>query len=334
MKKPVTIVVTQLEYEKGKVVFVSAEKEGLVCIPVPKDEIRIAESVRKYNARHAILGDEMYTNELYHSLSRGGVLARFGVGYDGIDLSLASSRMLFCTNTPGVLEESVAELTIALIVSGARHISELSDNMRKGVFSPILGIELRGKKLAVIGCGAIGCKVASIASAGFGMIVTGCEVRDMDVNAMKRDCGFTSITRDFTKAVSNADFVTLHIPSTPETFHFINSDRLSMLPDKAWLINTARGAVVDENALYDALETGIIRGAALDVFEKEPYIPMNPAKDLRTLPRVILTPHAGSSTVEACHRVAERVLLNITHAERKEYQKMNLLNPAVLENLK
>ena len=104
------------------------------------------------------------------------------------------------------------------------------------------------------------------------------------------------------------------------------------MPQKAWLINTARGAVVDEAALYDVLVSGKIRGAALDVFENEPYAPVTPDKDLRTLPNVIMTPHIAASTSEASKRVAERALRNIMLAEQKEFENMDLLNPEVLLN--
>ncbi len=328
----IIVLVTQGVYEKGKAVFDCADEEGLVCMPVPSCETELVATVRKYDARHVILGMEKYTRRLYDVLPKGAVLARFGVGYDNIDLKYATEKGLFCTNTPCVLEDSVAEITVALMLSAARHIPEMNENTRKGLWTIKKGVELHGKRLSVIGCGQIGCTVARIVSAGFGMEVIGCEIRDVDEESMKHEYGFSAIMKDFSEAVTDADFVTLHIPSIPDTYHFINNDSLKAMPRKSWLINTARGAVVDENALYNALESGTITGAALDVFETEPYAPVDSAKDLRMLPNVIMIPHVGSYTVEASRRMAERALRNIVLAERKDFEKMDLLNPEVLSD--
>jgi len=334
MDGKIIVVVTEFEYEKAREVFEGATEAGIVCIPAPKEEDELAAAIRGNNARHVVLGVEPYREELYDSLPRGGVIARFGVGYDAIDIPKATRHGILCVNTPGVLEESVAEYTFSLILSAARHLQELDFSVRNGSWAPRQGTELRGKRLAVIGCGLIGGSVTKIASAGFGMEVVGCDIRYMDKEAMKREFGYSDIARDFAEAVADADFVTLHIPSTPATRHFINTKRLSLMPEKAWLINTARGAVVDESALYDALESGSISGAALDVFENEPYTPVERGKDLRNLKNVIMTPHVASSTVEACNRVAERALANIRLAEKKEYENMDLLNPEVLLELR
>ena len=132
----------------------------------------------------------------------------------------------------------------------------------------------------------------------------------------------SKLTTDFADAVHGAHFVSLHLPATPETRDFLNRDRLALLAADAWLINTARGAVVDELALYDALTSGRLAGAALDVFAREPYVPVDPARDLRRLPNVILTPHVGSHTTEANHAMARRALRNIELAERGEIEAM------------
>jgi phosphoglycerate dehydrogenase-like enzyme len=333
MDTNVTIAVTQPEYEKGKTVFEQAAEEGLICLATPREEAKLAAAIREQGARHAILGVEQYVERLYDALPRGGVLARFGVGYDSLDLPRATERGLLCVNTPGALDDSVAEHTLALMLSAARHVPVLNERTRQGTWVASMGAELRGKQLAVIGCGPIGCRVARCAAFGFGMEVIGSEVRDVDAESMKREFGFAAITKDFAEAVRHADVVSLHIPGTPAMRHFVDGVRLAEMPSKAWLINTGRGVVVDEAALFDALESSAIRGAALDVFEAEPYVPVDPGKDLRTLPNVIMTPHVASSTVEACGRMAARTLQNIRLAERKEYREMDLLNPEVLHHL-
>jgi len=165
------------------------------------------------------------------------------------------------------------------------------------------------------------------------MRVVGCEVADVDAPRLQRESGFTSVVKDFEEAVRGADFVSLHIPSLTATRHFLGTERLRLLPAGCWVVNTARGAVVDETALFDALAGGRLAGAALDVFEHEPYVPVAPAKDLRTLPNVIMTPHISSSTREACDRMASRALRNIQLAEAGTYDQMDPLNPQVLVKL-
>src|SRR5262249_15037645 len=141
---------------------------------------------------------------------------------------------------------------------------------------------------------------------------------------------FTRLTGDDEDAIRGADFVSLHLPATPETKHFIDARRLSWFQPHAWLINTARGAVVDELALHQALVSGRLAGVALDVFDREPYSPIDPHHDLRQLENVVLTPHVGSSTRAANERMALAALRNIALAEAGDFAAMNLLNPEVL----
>lgn len=327
----IEIAVTELEYRKAKSVFDSAGAKGFHCVSAPASEVELAAFVREHNIAHAIVGVETYTGALYDALAEGGVLARFGVGHDTIDKRRATKAGLFCTNTPGALDDSVAEYTLALMLAAARGLPGLVRDTQAGGWEPIVGAELRGKTLAVIGCGPIGCRVAEIAAFGFKMHVIGCEIRTVDAEIMRKQHGFAEIVADFADAVRNADFVSLHIPSSRATEHFINRDRPAQLRANAWLINTARGAIVDEQALYDALTERTLAGAALDVFENEPYRPVDPEKDLRTLPNVIATPHVASSTQEACNRMAEQALANIVLAGNGQHQRMNLLNPEVLQ---
>ena len=141
---------------------------------------------------------------------------------------------------------------------------------------------------------------------------------------------FASVSTDYAEVARNADFVSLHIPGSPDNAQFMNAERLAALPARAWLINTARGAVVDEPALHDALASGRLAGAALDVFAREPYQPARADRDLRTLPNVILVPHIGSNTVEANRRMAGRALRNIRLAIDGELAAMDLINREVL----
>lgn len=328
------VVVTDLEYRKAQKVFLAAQSDALHCVPAPAGEAELAAAIRQAKAKYAIIGVEPYRGEVYEALGRGGVLARFGVGHDGVDKNLASQRGIICTNTPGALDDSVAEHAINLLLAAARWTVPTAAGAKAGQWNPILGRELAGKTLAVIGCGPIGRRVGQIAAFGFRMNVVGCELLDVDKEQMHRECGFDSVTKDFAQAVAQADFVSLHIPSVTATRYFMNRERFGRMPAKAWLINTARGAIVDESALYEALVAGMIAGAALDVFEREPYVPVDPDKDLRTLKNVIMTPHVGSTTQEACDRMATQALQNIRLAEAGRYEEMNVLNPQVIAAIK
>ncbi|MFO1500458.1 MAG: NAD(P)-dependent oxidoreductase [Verrucomicrobiota bacterium] len=327
---PIKIGVTEPEYGKAKHIFTQALERGCHCLPLAADEERLAEEVAQGRIQHVIVGVSRYGGGLYQSLPQRAVIARFGVGHDGIDKSLATEHRLLCTNTPGVLDDSVAEHAFGMLLTLARQSSLLAARMAAGEWSPRMGIEVAGKTLAVIGCGRIGCRLARIATRGFGLKAVGLRKQAAPAQHLCEAFGFDRIVTDFAEAVHDADFVSLHLPGGPETLHYLNSSRLAQLPDGCLLINTARGSVVDEVALFDALEHGPISAAALDVFETEPYQPRAKQKDLRCLPNVIMTPHIGSSTREACERMAARALWNIQLATEKRYAEMDLLNPAVL----
>jgi lactate dehydrogenase-like 2-hydroxyacid dehydrogenase len=328
------VVVTDLEYRKAQKVFSAAAASGLECVAGPAGEAELAALAGRLGIKYLVVGVEPYRGPLYEALPRGGVIARFGVGHDGIDKALATQRGILCTNTPGALDDSVAEHAINLLLAAARGTITAAGGVKVGQWVPTVGRELAGRTLAVIGCGPIGRRVAQIASTGFRMRVVGCELLDVDAEAMRREFGFARITKDFGDAVADADYVTLHIPSVTATRYFINRERFSRMPAKAWLINTARGAIVDETALYEALVAGMIGGAALDVFEREPYCPVDPDKDLRTLRNVIMTPHIGSSTQEACDRMATQALQNIQAAVENRHDRMDILNPQVVASLR
>jgi len=212
------------------------------------------------------------------------------------------------------------------MLSAARNLTIHDEGTRSGLWLPKTGIELHGKRLAIIGAGSIGSRVARIAAFGFGMTVIGSEIREIDWEEKRRQYGFQKLVKDFGEAVEDADFVSLHIPSNTSTRHFINIERLNMMTKRSWLINTSRGEIVDEEALFDLLKEHGIAGAALDVFEKEPYAPVDLARDLRTLSNVIITPHVASNTAEANQRMAKRALRNIMLAERGEFDQMDLVN--------
>ena len=320
------VLVTEPEYRRAEACFLSAP--ALECLCAPDTEPELAAAIRDTRSRHAVVGLRTYGGALYDALQPEGVIARFGVGHDGIDKAKATRAGLLCTNTPGVLNQTVAEHTMLLVAAAARNLTSVSASMARSIWDPVAGVELQGKTLAILGCGAIGRSVARIASLGYGMQVVGCSRPDAPPPAALEH--FRLVTNEFAVAVRDADFVSLHMPANPANFRFINRERLAYLGKRTWLINTARGAVVDEAALFEALVDRRLGGAALDVFDREPYAPAEGSRDLRTLTNVILTPHVGGNTVEATRRTAERVLQNIALAEAREFARMDLLNPEVL----
>ncbi len=327
----VTVLVTEPEYRKAEAVFTGAAE--LRCVPAPFDEEALAACIRGEGARYAIVGPARYSGSIYRVLPAGGVLARFGVGHDGIDKAKATAARVLCTNTPGVLENSVAEHTLLLLLAAARRLPQaFAAATNSAAWSVASGQELSSCTLAVIGCGPIGRAVARMAAFGFGMRVMGCRPVGRLEDDVAERCGFQSVHADFAEAVREADFVSLHIAAVPASARYLNAARIAQLAPRAWLINTARGSVVDENALYDALAAGRIAGAALDVFEREPYQPADPARDLRHLPNVIMTPHIASHTAQANGRMAARAIRNIVLAESATWNEMDLLNPEVLSS--
>jgi phosphoglycerate dehydrogenase-like enzyme len=323
---PPVVVVTEPEYRRGEPVFASAADAR--CVPCPPAEQDVAAAVRRTGARHAIVGSVPYRGPLYDALGRGAVLARYGVGHESIDKARATAAGVLCTNTPDVLQQSVAELTMTLVGAAARHVLPLAGGMQAGRWEPRQGRELSGRTLAILGCGEIGRAVARIAAAGYGMRVVGYRRRPGAPAA--GDLHFERFTESYEDAVAEADFVSLHIPGSAENVRFLDGGRLAVIPSRAWLVNTARGAVVDEGALFEALEGGRLAGAALDVFEREPYEPGERSRDLRRLANVIALPHVGSNTADANRRMAERALRNIRLAEAGDASRMDLLNPEVL----
>lgn len=232
------------------------------------------------------------------------IVANFGVGYDSVDLGAATRRGVVVTNTPDVLTEATAELTIALVLALVRRVVEGDRLVRRGGkwgLAPtfMLGEGLAGKTLGVVGLGRIGCEVARLAEA-FGMRV---------VHA--RGSGpYEELPLE--RLLAESDVVTLHAPLTPETHGLIGRDELALMRPDAVLVNVARGPIVDEEALLEALRSGEIAGAALDVYEHEPAV----QPGLVELDNVVLTPHLGSATLAAreamgmlCADALEAVLL-------------------------
>ncbi len=231
------------------------------------------------------------------------MIANVAVGYNNIDIPYARSKGIAVTNTPDVLTESVADFTWALILAITRRVSEGERLTRSGqwkgwALDQLLGMELRGKQLGLIGVGRIGRAVAARAAA-FGMRVAYTTRRPIDFP----DAEPMSLDR----LLVSSDVVSLHVPLTPETIHLIDKKALARMKRSAYLINTARGPVIDEEALGWALQHHLLAGAALDVYEKEPAI----HPDLMGLDNVLLAPHIGSATTETRTAMADLAVENV-----------------------
>ncbi|MEM1942125.1 MAG: D-2-hydroxyacid dehydrogenase [Candidatus Nitrosocaldus sp.] len=221
------------------------------------------------------------------------IIARVGVGLDNIDVEYAKSKGIRVVNAEEAAMTAVAELVIGLMICLARGIAKADAAMKQGrwIKNELMGIELKGKYLGIVGMGKIGTRVARLARA-LGMNIIAYDVVKIDP-MLVRELGI--ITADLDTLLKSADFVTLHVPLNGSTRHMIDANRLAMMKSSAYIINTARGAVIDEQALLAALKYGRIAGAALDVYEVEPPTNM----ELISLPNVVCTPHIGAQTREA-----------------------------------
>lgn len=220
------------------------------------------------------------------------LVARPGTGLDNVDVEYAKSKGVQVVNSPESLVEAVAEHVTLLILAMSRKLVEADSSTKQGRWekNSLIGREAKGKTLGIVGLGRIGRRIAEVAKT-LGMSVIIYDVITIPPDVVERlQCKVVGLDRVF----SDADYVTLHVPMTDETRHLVNASRLASMKKTAYLINTSRGGVIDEPALITSLKEGVIAGAALDVFEKEP-----PTGEILKAPHVILTPHIGGQTEEA-----------------------------------
>jgi len=271
----------------------------------------IIEKASKYDALVTLLADKIDCQVIENAKSLR-IIAQYAVGFDNIDIECATRHGIYVTNTPGVLTEATAELTWALILAAARRIVEADKFVRSGgwrdtktAWHPkmMLGIELKDKILGVIGLGRIGSRVAEIGKA-FGMKIVYYDIMRNEEFERKYQAEYM----DLYKLAEVSDVVSIHTPLTKETYHLIDERFLNKMKKTAILVNTARGAVVDTEALLKALREKRIFATGLDVFEQEPLPPDHP---LTSLDNVVLAPHIGSATYEARLGMANLVADNL-----------------------
>lgn len=253
--------------------------------------------------------DRIDADMIENAPDRLKLIASFGAGVDHIDLAAARARKIMVTNTPGVFTEDTADMTMALILSVPRRLAEGEKLMRSGQWegwkpSGMLGHCIGGKKLGIIGMGRIGQAVARRAS-GFGMSIIYHNRRQLPP-AVEESLNATFVA-DLEELIGNSDIISLHCPHTDETHEMINAKRIAMMKASTYLINTARGDLIDEDALITALQDEAISGAGLDVYTQEPKVDDR----LLKLKNVVLLPHMGSATFEGREASGERVTANI-----------------------
>lgn len=233
------------------------------------------------------------TKEMIDRATQCKIIARVGVGLDNIDVEAAKAKNIRVINAVEGAMNAVAELVLGLMLSMAREIPRADREIRNGKWlkKELMGIELSGKYLGIVGLGNIGKRLAKLAR-GLNMNIIGFDVMPI-ADDFARDVGL--IKADIDTLISSADFISFHVPLTETTHHLVNAKRISTMKKTSYIINTSRGEIIDEDALYDALKEGKIAGAALDVFEKEPAT----GNKLTTLPNVVCTPHIGAQTKEA-----------------------------------
>lgn len=301
--QPIPVIAKTLLEEKGFSVTMYEQKG-----PLAKEALIAALQQGSYDAVLSLLTDAI-DDEVFAASPQTVLYSNYATGFNNIDLVATQARGIVICNAPSdIASEAVAEHTVALLLAAARHIVPADLFTKQGRYTgwdPMMftGMSLQGKLFGLVGAGRIGAMVARCVSA-FGMKVVYTDVQKND--AFEKETGATFITT-IDELLSVADVVSLHVPLLPSTHHLLNEQRIALMKPTSILINTARGPVVDEQALVKALQNKTIASAALDVFENEPAI----AEALRACTNVILTPHIASATREARDDMAVIAAQNI-----------------------
>jgi glyoxylate reductase len=303
------------------------EKEGHTIDINDSDRILPArELVKRAHGKTGLicLLNDSIDSVVMDKLSSLKVISNIAVGYDNIDIVAATQRGIMVTNTPGVLTETTADLVFALLLGAARRIPEADQFIRAGKFKnwqllqPHMGVDIYEKTLGIVGMGAIGQAVAKRATKGFDMRVI--YFSSSRKERAEKEFGAEFVT--FNELLSLSNFISIHVPLTEKTKHMFSTEAFKKMKNTAILINTARGPVVDETALVEAIKDGQIRGAALDVFEEEPSI--HPEL-IKMEENVVLAPHIGSASIETRLRMAKMAARNMVQG-LKGNRPPNLVN--------
>ncbi|HPZ64246.1 MAG: phosphoglycerate dehydrogenase [Dethiobacteria bacterium] len=268
-----------------------------------------------------LVGIDPVTEKVMAAAPRLKVISKYGAGVDNIDLEAATRRGIVVTYTPGANSEAVADLTFGLMLAAGRLIVNAHCSVREGNWDRFLGVDLYGRTLGIVGTGKIGRAVARRAR-GFDMKVLAF-TRNPDYEWAK-SCGVTYT--DLDNLLRESDFVSVHMALTPQTRNLINAQKLALMKPTSVIVNTARGGIIDEEALADALEKGIIFGAALDVYTEEPV----KNERLLKLDRLVTTPHIAAYSRGALNQMGMEAADNLLRVLRQEKpEPANLVNPEV-----
>ena len=275
----------------------------------PLSKKQLIDAVKEASILVPTVTDKIDSAVLENASSKLKLIANFGNGTDHINIETAQKKKIIVTNTPGVLTEDTADMVMGLLLAVPRKVIEGERLIRSGAWegwSPthMMGRRIWGKRLGIIGMGSIGQAVARRAI-GFGLNIhyhNRTRLPDIIEDAHK-----ATFWEDLDQMLPKMDIISINCPSTPETYHLLSRKRLSILQPHAYIINTSRGKVVNEEALAEMLSEGKIAGAGLDVFEREPSV----SKVLLGAPNTVLLPHMGSATVEARIEMGEKVIVNI-----------------------
>lgn len=321
------VYVTRLLPEQGlRMVLDTCNAEVWAGDTPPPREV-LLDKVRGVDGLLSLLTDPVGAETMDAAGPHLRVISNYAVGYDNIDVPAATERGILVCNTPGVLTETTADLAFALLMAAARRIVEGADFVRAGKWQTwgpklLVGPDVHHAVLGIVGLGRIGAAVARRAK-GFDMKILYYDYRHRP--ELGEAVG-ASICNTLDELLTNADFVTIHLPLTPETYHMFNSTALGKMKRTAVLVNTARGPVVDTDALYEALRTGQISCAALDVTDPEP---LPPDHRLLALPNCLVVPHIGSASVATRSRMAIMAAENLLAGLDGEVPAY-LVNPEVL----
>lgn len=302
------------------------ERDFNVIVPDPKLGDLNAQFNEALPKCHGMIGaGKQLGREQLAAATQLEVVSSISVGYDNYDVSYFNERGIMLTNTPDVLTESTADLGFSLIMSSARRVAELdawtkAGNWKRSVEAPQFGTDVHGKTLGIVGMGNIGAAVARRGRLGFNMPIL--YSGNSRKPALEQELG--AQFRSLDELLAEADFVCLVVPLSEKTKHLISSRELGLMKSSAILINIARGPIVDEAALIDALQNGTIRGAGLDVYEKEPLSD----SPLFKLSNAVTLPHIGSATTETRQAMADLAYTNLRAALLGE-KPQNLVNPQV-----
>ncbi len=293
-----TVVVTEPIHPAG-VELLEENGVNVVQLPPGSNEDTLRAEAQKVNGL-ITRGGIKITRSFMESSPGLKAVGVHGIGCDHVDLTAAGELGKVVLNTPNALTESVAEMAMALMLALTRRVVSADKAVRKGEwnrkYGDLRGVEIAGKILGIIGMGRIGSAVAKRAR-GFDVKVVYHDVYRRE--DLEKELGIKFASRE--EVLSKADIISLHVPFTPETHHLIGEEELASMKDGVYIVNTARGRIMDQKALVETLKTGKVAGAALDVFEEEP---LDPASPLASMDNVILTPHLAASSEEAMRRMA------------------------------